>query len=695
MRVFRASRSSPRRVRFWFAQDSGFTIVELMAALSILAVALFALAYTATAAFKYTAASRQRQQANNLANNAIESVRALPFATLAKGMSQTDIAAGVAGTAPYNVSPYSADTFVSSVAVGTCASGYRITPPGSTSPECLITTSGSAANTSTTAPSLVNYQQATSVNPGVDFLRKVYVSLPTGVNLGAGYRITVLIKPTTHTLGADAWRQFSTIIPLTSGCQSTATHPFSGPCNTFLFAQGLIPKGTVTVTPGTTLTSGLSGMTLRSASVTTPQVMVTGQSEQVQLVQGAYAASGATLDIQDDTGGPRSIGGTSVSSASDNDQGLPDLSWVQSILTGAKADTNAGSPAGSWCYPSSSCPNPAAADALPSGGATSTQIAVMRTAVDDATSQSTSSVTPASGATSCNGEADGQPCSWVSGRQTGTLSLAVHLFSPNNTDLGWCKLVEIQPPGASNLSSGFLNRTNPPADASSPKVTVKLVRSLGQVTIGCLPSNLGSLPTGWTRASGTNGTGTLGYLLRSAADFTQGGTTALQSGAGLSIASPSNVFANYGAGSVAYYFNQTGDTSGSYSTLTPTSPSSASATNPLPTSGVALATRGPGSLVYTPTAGTGFTSATGGPCTFTEQIVPGTTLLTGAASLTANPGATGTVTDSKLQFAGPLTGTVNFKVTCGTTPQTTIADLSIAVNLGNMVATTKYAPAPT
>lgn len=674
-------------------EEAGFTIVELMVALFILAVALFELAYTATAAFKYSAAARQRQQASNLANNAIEDVRALPLAAVTRGMSASDLAAGVAGTAPYSTR----DPFVSADA--SCGSGYSIVPPGHASAECLKTTSGASANTSMTAPPLVRYWHdpaaPITVNPGTDFEEKVYVSIP-GVT--TGFRITVMIRPLTHTFGGDSWRSFSTIVPTTVGCLSTLTHPFSGPCNTFLFGTGMVPEGDITLTPGTTLSNGISGLTLRTASLATPSLLGTVQSEQVQLAQGSYVASGATLDVAEDASAPRTLGEAAISSSSDNDQGLPDLVWTQMIMSGANADTNtAGTVPGSWCWPIASCPSPPAADALPTGNPGVNQLVVSRSAADPTTNQSTSSVAPT--ATQSCGPAlslqtDGQPCTWVSGRQGGVLSMSVHLVSPvNGTDLGWCKLAEIDPPTAD--SSVFADRTKAPVENLSPDVKVTVKRALGQVTVGCIPS-LVTPPTGWTRPANANGTGTLGYLLRSSAQFTQGGTVDVKAGAGYNIASPVNTFPNYGnpPAPALYYFNQTASGAGSYSTVAPTSPSAALATNPIPATGVPMGAgaRGPGSLVYSPSAGTGSSAATGGPCTFTEQILPGgSAVKTGEAAVTGLPAASGTVTDAGVKFGPPLYGKVVFQAQCG---GQTFVDLNLIVDLGTLSSTTKYSKAP-
>src|SRR5438067_11062830 len=68
-------------------EESGFTLIELMVAIGVILVSLLALAYTAGLAFTDEALARQRQSATGLASQAIEQVRALPFDTMAKGLS--------------------------------------------------------------------------------------------------------------------------------------------------------------------------------------------------------------------------------------------------------------------------------------------------------------------------------------------------------------------------------------------------------------------------------------------------------------------------------------------------------------------------------------------------------------------------------------------------------------------------------
>jgi len=75
------------------APEDGFTIVELMVATGVMLAAITAMLYTTLAGLEGIAVARQRQTANGLANQVLEQVRALPFDTVERGLSNTDLSA--------------------------------------------------------------------------------------------------------------------------------------------------------------------------------------------------------------------------------------------------------------------------------------------------------------------------------------------------------------------------------------------------------------------------------------------------------------------------------------------------------------------------------------------------------------------------------------------------------------------------
>src|SRR5204863_9211335 len=81
-----------RRTLVNLHSEGGFTLIELVIAATIILTAVLALAYTATLGFSGIALSRQRDGANGLANKMMEQIRGLPFDTIRKGLSSTDLA---------------------------------------------------------------------------------------------------------------------------------------------------------------------------------------------------------------------------------------------------------------------------------------------------------------------------------------------------------------------------------------------------------------------------------------------------------------------------------------------------------------------------------------------------------------------------------------------------------------------------
>src|SRR6266568_6016274 len=72
------------------AGEGGFTLVELLVALTVFVIAITSLAYTATIAFSDIGLARLRQTANGLATQALEQARAIPFDTIKAGLSSND-----------------------------------------------------------------------------------------------------------------------------------------------------------------------------------------------------------------------------------------------------------------------------------------------------------------------------------------------------------------------------------------------------------------------------------------------------------------------------------------------------------------------------------------------------------------------------------------------------------------------------
>lgn len=76
-------RTTLHRARAQLREEDGFTITELMVALTILSVAFFALAGSASIGLRVVAEGRQREAATEIANGRLEHLRDIPYTDLA------------------------------------------------------------------------------------------------------------------------------------------------------------------------------------------------------------------------------------------------------------------------------------------------------------------------------------------------------------------------------------------------------------------------------------------------------------------------------------------------------------------------------------------------------------------------------------------------------------------------------------
>src|SRR5205807_1130862 len=128
---------------------------------------------------------------------------------------------------------------------------------------------------------------------------------------GNPFRVTVVVQ-WTSTTGSTSQVQAQTIVYSPSGCLSSATHPFSAPCQAFLYASSGVQGGSVT------MTGPISGIPLDHAALWLPAQTSGMQIEQIQAVQGTAQTSGVTLQLQ---GAPNEDykGRQQVSSGADTD----------------------------------------------------------------------------------------------------------------------------------------------------------------------------------------------------------------------------------------------------------------------------------------------------------------------------------------------------------------------------------------
>jgi prepilin-type N-terminal cleavage/methylation domain-containing protein len=292
-------RQRTRRLRARLDDERGFTLVEVMVAITLIFASLATLAFTAAAGFKYVASARDQQSANQIASQIMEEIRGLAYSKIQQGLALTSVTADpniVTGCAADPASTYRFQsctgdkiTWTNGLANVTPLVPNTGTCPGSGTPLCPA---GAYPATYTWRTYVTNNNTATSPYS--------VTVLVTWVNKALKGRIQTI------KLTSSFWSP--------AGCVSNSTHPFAGPCAPFFYGQALLPAGTITVakSPGT----GITGTTFSTGKIQLVGGEADIQQEEIPQVQATLAGRGYSVT---DTG-PHTGGNTSVSTvASDGD----------------------------------------------------------------------------------------------------------------------------------------------------------------------------------------------------------------------------------------------------------------------------------------------------------------------------------------------------------------------------------------
>jgi len=422
--------------------EAGFTLLELVLACGVLALVLASLAYTGTMAFADAAISRHRTTASNLANEAIEQVRALPYNKVALGLSTTDIAT-------------SGDAAITSVGGVYRFDGERI-PNG---------------NNEAVAP-LVPHR-ASRLLDDMTYTVSAYVTyLDDDVNSRA-LRVTVRVSwDSPLRAGVQKFVDTQTVVysPTggTGGCGSNATHPFAAPCQPFLYSNTSSGEGAISFSAfaGT----AIAGVDLGEATLYLPTQDTNMSIEQVQAASATARTSGVRLRRLSD-GSDQTSGRSLADAATDSDPSQPKPPHDSATVGPQASATIQLSGSGNSIQLTSAAGESATARATMAAGGTNTCPSNANPAVD---------------------QIDLQPCANATSVPGGAMTAQLNLNS-----LGSAILASFA--GATTSSSGFSNRDIVPQATSCTTTSedgcihASQRGSIGTLNIGGLPAGLSTL----------------------------------------------------------------------------------------------------------------------------------------------------------------------------------------------------------
>ena len=274
-------------------RSGGFTLVELLIATTLIMVAMGAMMLVYTSALAQTAGAKQRQVADSVLTKTMEQVRALPYATIAKGLDNT--ASLGDGAITYS----GANWTYNSESVVPGALGYQQAP----------------LNNPVSAGTL-GHKQTVTVNNS-KYTVAVY---PTFIPLGSGtqqsYRVTVVVSWKTNARTFQVSGQ--TLVYSPQGCLSTATHPFGAPCQPFFYSSATTGIGSIQVIPAAPgVDDAVDGIDLERAQILFPEEHATLDVEQITKVLAKGVTSGAAMDLF--SGTPVTVGSVGAAPQADTD----------------------------------------------------------------------------------------------------------------------------------------------------------------------------------------------------------------------------------------------------------------------------------------------------------------------------------------------------------------------------------------
>lgn len=645
--MLRASLNARLRARL-DTDERGFTLIETMIAVTIIFGSLTALAFTATNGFRYIALARERQSATGLATKVMEEARALDTTTLAKGLRTSDLTTlGLSDT-----------TNVKSGCAGDPAGTYRFL---SCTGDKIVHSSYSSTVTPL-APYIGTVAAGGAYGYPAAYTWKVYVTNNDATKYP--YAITVQVSWTAGAVGGVAKSimvQGLSFSP--KGCAATTvTHPFSGPCQPYVTGSTVQAQGSVRVL-GTVNGSAVD------ATLTLPYVQVSGSAEQVGQAQstaaqgggtsGSTTRGGAIINTLADGNPSTSTGSYDPASPATPPKTLTATAWTLDVLGNSRL-TLAGA----------------------SSGSIGSSISAASANSSSAKCPSTTNLWPLS-------ENDNAPCAWARMQQNGALSTTLNIATtvngdPNEPMAGQGLVASIG--AAPAPTDAYLDRVL--AGATAGRLEMKMSRTLGAMQFLAVPAGftgggLGSLDAASSTALTNMSTCTEGNYPISVSNYADSANAS----AGLSASAPT---ASAGSGSSVTFWD--GSVCRKYGDPPATTLNGSSA---------ATVTSIPGFSVTRTHAVTTGPAAGRHTWSITYKLLSSTTDASqyakfGGATTTRTPLTGTTITKATSTVNAPVDAMLHYQILYTyDAVVTTMADLTVTINLGSLTTTSQYIPAPT
>lgn len=445
--------------------NDGFTLVEMIVAMMIIGTVLLGLLGLQVSALTTTTSAKQRQQATALGNEVMEGLRALPYKDLIAGLSPAAV------TADPNITGGNFKPAVNPAI-------DEIVVQRTTNIAGLEPLSGVGGTNVTTFASA-----------GADFEARSYVTREATASPGEPLWLSVVVSWTsTITDGETKQQLFRSQVYSPAGCLDLADHPYSGPCQPFLYGDASVGGGRVSVVGPTASSPAVAGASVDAIALSLAAGSAGVAAEQSTSVRTRATTGGATTNLGSTVVDAR--GQKTATTLADDDQSQASQVLASDSASLAQADASALSVAGTY-----------------------TTVTLSPQDGDAATLLSVVSPTGTECAQPVTGYAVGQPCSNTTATDAGTARGQIDFTTAMwGRDLPSFDVFTAQASGAPSIARSGRFVTTPGngicATVSGPGcVGTKAARSLGAVTVGGLPAGdadgvAASLSGGLVRVTG-------------------------------------------------------------------------------------------------------------------------------------------------------------------------------------------------